>query len=130
MIDTIINALLGGITAAAGKVATSATMDAYTGLKALVIRKMGSESDAATALVKLEEKPQSTPRRLVLSEELETAGAADDSEIIEAVTRLSQALSGQNYKYTSLVQTATGSYIAQASDGSRATIMGHKPITS
>lgn len=122
MADPITAALLGGLAAAAGKVASKAVEDAYGALKALLLRKLGDSSDAADAIAKLEAKPDSEGRKAILAEELATAGIADDGELLEAARKLRAALEQLPGEARAHVQNAAGRYIAQASGGSTATV--------
>lgn len=122
MVDPIVTALLGGLAASAGKVASKAVEDAYGGLKGLLLRKLGAQSDAADAIAKLEAKPDSDGRKATVAEELAAAKAADDHELLDAARRLQAALEQLPPEARSHVQNATGNYIAQASGGSTATV--------
>jgi hypothetical protein len=122
MVDAIVAALLGGLAASAGKVASAAVEDAYGALKGLLLRKLGQTGEAAEAIAKLEAKPDSDARKAVVAEELAAAKVADDSELVTAAQRLQAALDQLSAEARSQVQHAVGNYIAQASDGSTATV--------
>lgn len=88
MTTTIVAALVAGAVAATQEVAGSVIVDAYTGLKALIARRLGGQPDLADALDKVEAKPDSQARRDVLQEELEAAGADRETEIVEQARAL------------------------------------------
>jgi hypothetical protein len=128
MVETIVTALLGGLAAATGKVATKAVEDAYGALKRLLVRKLGDNSEAAEAVKKLEAKPDSEARKGMVAEELEAAKVEDDPDLVEAARRLQAALDQLPPEGRAHVQHAVGSYIAQASGGSTAKVnVGSKP---
>jgi hypothetical protein len=87
-ISIIIAAIVAGALAATQDVAAQAVKDGYATFKALLARKFGHKPDVADALEKVEQKPDSEARRALLKEELETAGAAQDAEVV----RQAQAL--------------------------------------
>src|SRR3954451_22772977 len=122
MVETIVTALLGGLAAATGKVATKAVEDTYAALKGLLVRKLGDNSEAAEAVTKLEAKPDSDAQKGMVVEELKAAKVGDDPELVEAARRLQAALDQLPAEGRAHVQHAVGSYIAQASSGSSATV--------
>lgn len=122
MADPIMAALLGGLAASAGKVASKAVEDAYGALKGLLLRRLGADSDAAEAIAKLEAKPDGEGRKATLAEELAEAKLADDPEVKEAAGRLQAALEQLPAGSRAQIQHAVGNYIAQASGGGTATV--------
>jgi hypothetical protein len=89
--DTVTAAIL----AAFGKLGAKAVQDTYEGLKTVVRRKFGVESDLADAVEKLEKKPEAEGRQITLKEEVEAAGASKDAEIMKAVEALIEAIKEQ-----------------------------------
>lgn len=124
-VDVILNAIVAaissGVVAESTEVGKKAIADAYDGVKSIIKRRFGGQSEAAAALEKLEAKPASVGRQQVLSEELETSGAASDPELIEAAQALLVLIHSlpRGEKHT---QIAVGSGIAQADGGSTATV--------
>jgi hypothetical protein len=95
---TLVAALVAGAVAATKEVAGSAIVDAYNGLKALIARRFSGQPDLADALDKVEARPDSKPRQDMLQEELETARAGQDAEIVKqarALLALIQEQGGQ-----------------------------------
>lgn len=84
-ISAIVAALVAGTVEAAKPTAVQAVKDAYTGLKALIVRKF---SGATTPLQSVEEKPASESRQSALKEELADTGIDRDAEIARALQQL------------------------------------------
>jgi len=87
--------LTTAIIAALGNLGVKAVGDAYEGVKALVLRKFGADSDLAEAVKKLEQKPDAQGRQITLKDEAEAAGANKDAEIMKAVEALLAAVQAQ-----------------------------------
>jgi hypothetical protein len=79
--DPVTTALLSGATAALTETVKKAIGDAYDGLKGLLQRKFGPDSDVIEAIAKLEAKPESKARRDAIAEEVASAKADSDPEI-------------------------------------------------
>jgi hypothetical protein len=124
MIEQIVAAVLGGVVASAGKVASSAVEDAYGALKALLVRKLGEKAEAVEALAKLETKPDSEGRKATVAEELRDAKVAEDPDLLDAARRLQTVLDQLPAEGRAHVRHAVGSFIAQASGGSTAKVIG------
>jgi hypothetical protein len=95
--------------------------DTYGKLKALLSRKFGEHSDVLQAVDQLEKKPDSAGRKETLQEEIAAVKADQDNEILQAAQELLHQLqtlpeSGPH------MQSAIGSYIAQADRGSNASV--------
>ena len=91
----IVAGLAAGATAGATQVGKKALVDAYSSLKALVLKKFGKENTLTKAVAELEAKPDSKGRQLTLEEEVEAAGAGKDPELVQAAKLLVTAL--ENY---------------------------------
>jgi hypothetical protein len=117
----IIAALSAGASSAATDVAKKTIVDGYDGLKGLLKKKFGTESDVVAAVDNLESKPASDGRQKVLAEELSAAGAPADVELVREATALLEQIrtlpGGAHH-----VQIAHGSNIAQADRGGTATV--------
>jgi hypothetical protein len=87
-VTMIVTALAAGAAASAQEVAAQAVKDSYAALKARILRKFGQKGDVGGAVEVVEGKPSSEPRKAVLREELEAAGAADDSETVQQAQAL------------------------------------------
>jgi len=87
--------LTTAIIAALGNLGAKAVGDAYEGVKALVQRKFGADSDLADEIKKLEKQPNAQWRQASLKEEAEAAGADKDAEIMKAVQELLDAVKAQ-----------------------------------
>src|SRR3954449_10688995 len=106
MVDPIVTALLGGLAASVGKVASKAVEDTYSALKSLLLRKLGEKSEAAEAIAKLEAKPDSEGRKTTVAEELTAAKVADDRELLDLARQLQAALEQLPAEARSQVQHA------------------------
>ena len=123
----IIVAVAAGAAKSAGEVAQKGIVDAYNGLKGLITRKFGADSDVADAVTKVEQNPQSKARQDVLAEEVTKAGTDKDPEITAAADALLEKL-GQLPEGRALInQVATGDYIALAAEHSTATVTVNGP---
>lgn len=91
----IVTALAAGAAATAKDVASQAIQDGYAGLKALIIRKFGGNADVEDALESVEQRPDSEPRQEVLKEELATAQAEQDEELVGQAQALLDLLKQQ-----------------------------------
>lgn len=123
----IVAALSAGAMSGLTETSKTAITDAYARLKTLLTKKFGGESEVVHAASEVEAKPDSAGRQAMLQEEVAAAKADQDQEVLHAAQALLQLLQaspegGQH------VQTATGSYIAQADRGSSASVnIGHQP---
>ena len=95
---TIVTALVAGTVAASKDVATQAIKDAYGGLKALVVRKLGKKAEVKAAVEAVEKKPDSEGRKTVLAEELQAAEAGEDAEVVARAKELLALLEGAGEK--------------------------------
>jgi hypothetical protein len=122
--NAIVAALSAGAAAGATDTAKSAIADAYQGLKSLVKKKFGHDSEAAQAIEKVEAKPDSDGRKKTLAEELEAVNSTSDAELISAAQSLLALIKAlpQGEKH---IQYAQGTGIAQADGGSTATVIMH-----
>ncbi len=120
-------ALSAGAISGLTETSKTAIADAYTRLKTMLTKKFGGESDVVHAVHEVEAKPDSAGRQVTLQEEVAAVKADQDQEVLHAAQALLQLLEaspegGQH------VQTATGSYIAQADRGSSASVnIGRQP---
>jgi hypothetical protein len=117
----IIAALSAGAASAATDVAKKTIVDGYEGLKALLKKKFGSNSDAVDAIEKLQVKPESLPRREMLAEELKAVNASADPELSRAAQSLLELIKGLP-DAGSHIQIAMGYANAVADRGSTSTI--------
>jgi disulfide oxidoreductase YuzD len=102
--DIICTAIL----AATAKLSEAAIKDSYDGLKKLIQRKFGKQSDVAKAVDQLEQKPASAGRSAVLQEEILNVGAVNDTEIIIAAKALLEKLNEKEERKTIVQQSVSG----------------------
>ncbi len=122
----IVAAVTTGVAGGAGKLAEKAVVDAYTSLKDLLLQKFGADSKVVKAAQDVEENPQSKSRPATLNEEISTAKADQDPELLSAARALLDLVKAQPGG-SQIVQQATGSNIAQAADGSSASVNVNSP---
>lgn len=115
-------AILVGVAQAAGQAVVGGLVnDAYLRLKTTLTRKYGEDSEVAGAVESLESKPESYGRKETLKEELEHYGADQEPDVRSAAQELLDLLKDQP-EGEQHIQSAVGSYIAQADRGSTATV--------
>ncbi|MGC1246639.1 MAG: hypothetical protein WA865_10555, partial [Spirulinaceae cyanobacterium] len=83
------------IVAALAALSKDAIKDGYNALKSTLKKKFGSESDLVDAVEKLEKKPDSEGRKAMVQEEVETAKANDDTEIVRLAQELLEQIKEQ-----------------------------------
>ena len=88
----IIAAVSAGAATGATEVGKNAIVDAYNGIKSCIVKKFGKKSDIADAVEKLEAKPDSESRKGTVIEEVKSAKADQDSELLELAKSLIDAL--------------------------------------
>jgi hypothetical protein len=86
--DPISAAIITAVIAGATKVGERALNDAYSGLKALILRKFGSNSELALSVEAIERTPNSEARKQVLQEEVARFRADQDAQIHRAALAL------------------------------------------
>ena len=84
----VVTAVVAGAALALKDVTSSVVKDAYAGLTRLIIDKYGDKGAVADALDKVEANPESKGRQTVLEEDLTTAGADHDEELLKAAQAL------------------------------------------
>lgn len=117
----IVAALSAGLGRGVGKVGENVLVDTYQGLKEILKRKFGDDSEVVEAVDKLEKKPDSEGRKGTLKEELEDAGIDQDPDVRRVAQDLLEQLKAQPGGETH-IQNAIASYIAQTDHGSTATV--------
>ena len=83
-LTAVIGALAAGALAKAGEIGGRAAVDAYEGLRALIVRKLGK----AGAVQSLEDDPRSEAAQTALAQALVKAGLANDGEIAQQAKAL------------------------------------------
>jgi hypothetical protein len=120
----IVAALTAGATSGVTDAAKKAITEGYEGLKALVKRKFGDSSKAAGAIEKFQDTPDSPKRQQDLAQELKTANAAADPDLLRAAQALIELVKALPHGEQHFQQIASGRYIAQAGPGGTATVTG------
>ena len=118
--DTITTAILAAIAATSG----SAIKDSYSALKALFKKKFGEKSDLVEAVNKLEAKPESEARKAIVQEEVDTAKANDDPEIVQLAQSLLEKLKENPEGQQIINQTISNVKYAATSGTGTASISG------
>ncbi len=124
--DPITGAIVAAIMAGVTKTGENIVVDAYNGLKELLRRKFGQQSDLLQAIAGVESKPDSAGRRTMLQEEIAAVGASQYPEIGQAAAELLEKISAQPGG-AQHIQNIVGNYNAQADRGSTATVNVNPP---
>ena len=98
-VDPITTSVLASLS----KLSETAILDAYNGLKALIVKKFGKTNDVIQAIEKLEQKPDSVGRRQILEEEIAASKVGQDSQIMQAAGELIKKL-GEQAKGKQVIQ--------------------------
>ena len=122
----IIAAIAAGALKAAGSIGEKAIADSYAGLKALIVRKFGQQSDVVKAVESVESRPDSAGRQQTLAEEGAAAKLDQDQDVVKAAQELIEQIKAQPGGQAH-IQSAVGSYIAQADRGSTAQVHVNQP---
>lgn len=96
--------------AALAMLSEKVVQDAYDGLKGLLIRKFGKDSELVASTEALERHPDSAGRRETLKEELAAANAGSDEEILAAARALLDAVRSLPGGEQTINQTVTGDH--------------------
>jgi hypothetical protein len=122
----ILAALAAGAIGGVTEMSKTAITDAYQKLKGLLANKFGAKSKVVTAVDDLEEEHDSKGRQLTLQEQLAKVKADQDQELVQAAQVLLREIRSQPGGEQH-IQNAIGSYIAQASDHSTASVNVNRP---
>ncbi len=118
----ILAAIAAGATTGVTDTAKKAVGDAYAGLKAVLQRKFASEGKMLEAVEKLEADPESAGWKETVGKEAASAGANEDEDLIAAAKAVLAKLKELPAAEQQHIQTAIGSYIAQADRGGMASV--------
>ena len=118
----IVTALSAGTIAGLTDTAKTAITDGYNKLKGLLTKKHGKNSDIVKAVENLEAKPDSKARKDVLVEEIATAKAEQDEEIVAAANQILTLVQPQ--------QASKGKFNIQIAGNVQGQVVeSHAPIT-
>ena len=107
--DPITLAIVTAIATGVGKVGEQAVTDAYHALKKSLEKKFGTSSDVIKAVEGIEKRPSSENRKGVLQEEIQSANAHQDSDLVvtaEALLTLLNKTQIRSTKSTVITQKA------------------------
>jgi len=105
---SITAALAASLTEGVAKIGEKAIVDGYEALKALLKEKFGKANGISKAVEELEKKPDSAARRAVLQEEVQTAGADQDPDLLQAAESLLAKIKEQPGGKTMVTQIVNG----------------------
>lgn len=122
--DPVTTAIVAATSAGMTQMAENMVLDAYEGLKSLIRRKFGPDSDIVVAVETLEDKPKSKARQAMLQEEVENAEANKEQEILKAAQALIDTLNTQANGAQAIqnIQNVYGNYSAVAGSHGTATV--------
>jgi hypothetical protein len=104
--DPITAAIVAALPALAADLVKSSVKDAYTGLKEIIRRKWGSESQVAKSVDALEANPKSGGQAVILSEQIAAVNATADAEVMVAVATLLDELRNEGIGGAQVAQIA------------------------
>ncbi len=122
----IVAALSVGVMSGLTETGKQVISDTYNGLKALLKKKFGSQSEVVKSVENFEAKPASPSRQGMLQEEVEAVKAEQDPDLLQAAYTLLNQIRAQPGGEQH-IQNAIGSYIVQADRGSTASINVNHP---
>jgi Ribonuclease G/E len=107
------------VTSVCSGIAKDAIKDGYSSLKANLKKKFGAESDIVDAVEKLEKKPDSESRQVILQEEIEIAKVNDDPDLRQLAQDLLDRIRSQSggQEMINQTQTNTVSNVNMSGDG-------------
>ncbi len=86
--DPITLAIVTAVATGIGKVGEQAITDAYNALKKSLEKKFGTSSEVIRAVEGVEKRPNSESRKAVLQEEVNSANAHQDSDLLATAKTL------------------------------------------
>lgn len=104
----ILAAVLAGATAGLTDTTKKVIAEGYEALKAKIKAKFGAESDLTEAVAKVEAKPDSEGRKTTLQEEVETAKADQDPDLLAAAQKLMETIQSQTGQAASAIVNGNG----------------------
>ena len=90
--EPITTAIVAAVGAGLAKVAETAILDAYNGVKSAIVKRFGADSKLEKAVKNVEDDPESAGYKMNLDEQLAKTGANKDPDILKAVKQLLDAL--------------------------------------
>ncbi|MCA9471774.1 MAG: SUMF1/EgtB/PvdO family nonheme iron enzyme [Nitrospirales bacterium] len=129
--------IVGAIMAAAAVVGSELVKDGYEALKSKLFEKDSQENDLQKALLAVEKKPESTARKELLKEELETLSIHEADPVIPLAKELLEVLKNEGHlaqeKYQAILQgsgvIAQGPGSVAVGKGGAATTGDNSPVT-
>jgi hypothetical protein len=119
----ITTAIVGVVSAMGSDLMKSSVKVAYDGLKAVMRRKWGEAGALAKAVEDLEANPKSRGQALVLEERVADAKAAEDADVIQALSNLATVL-----KEANIGDEAAGSINVHISGGAVQGVVGAQEV--
>ncbi|AQH05297.1 hypothetical protein A9R05_40405 (plasmid) [Burkholderia sp. KK1] len=121
--DPITTAIIAAVAAgASGEVTKKTIAESYDGLKALLKKRFGGDSDVAQAVDMLEEKPDAKGRRQTVEDALVAVNAGDEPELLAAAQVLLDQIKSQPGGEQH-IQHVQGDFNAVADRGSSASVI-------
>jgi hypothetical protein len=125
---TILAALVAGVAAGVTDVGKKVINDAYEGLKSVIKKKFGADSELANAVANLEGKRDSKGRLATLEEEVAAEQADQDADVINAVNALKEKLAQHgNERIQFMVGSEGGEQYMRSQEGKQKQDMRDSP---
>jgi predicted RND superfamily exporter protein len=90
--EPVTTAIVTALLAGGAKIAEKAVVDAYEGLKAVIIKKYGENKKVVQALENVEEEPEFEPNQATVEKRIQDANIDKDPEVAQAAERLLEEL--------------------------------------
>jgi hypothetical protein len=127
--DPITSTIVSALSVMGSEFLKSSVKDSYDELKAVIRNKWGATAPLTKAVEELQANPNSQGQKLVLEERVADTKAAEDGDVMQAVTKLVAKLKEHSSATMSGRDTFVGDYIDNKIIGSEGSHIGPKGST-